>query len=237
MIAVLTGKAPRFPQVDYYLSLPASPTSQPTPIHESPLSGDGDFENIITDCEDADLIIQLLKQMWILTLDHRLLTLAEESMTSRPQISFSVEPQHNYSTHLLTLPLLPSSADSTHNHVLETLSHASTIYSLVLTSLLTPQQIDFPSLYLTPTFHALTTSFSESSTSNFWVRYPGIQLWVLLVGTAASRGKKEAAFWMFYLSRTGSFSNAGNWLTGNAAIRLFLDVQRRMRECDGGGTE
>ncbi|KAH7346817.1 hypothetical protein BKA65DRAFT_284611 [Rhexocercosporidium sp. MPI-PUGE-AT-0058] len=225
MIAVLTGKAPRFPQVDYYLFLPESPT-QATPIHDSPLSGDGDFETIITHSKNTDIIILLLKQMWILTLDHRLLTLAEETSTSRPQIAFSVEPQHNYSTHLLTLPLLSTCHDPNHNHVLETLQHTSTIYHRAIEFL----AIDFPSPLNERAYQDLCTAFGKCSDDDFWVRYPGVQLWVLLVGTAASRGKKEAAFWMFYLSRTGSFSNAANWLTGNAAIRLFLDIQRRMRD-------
>ncbi|CZS96278.1 uncharacterized protein RCO7_04966 [Rhynchosporium graminicola] len=229
MIAVLTGQASRFPQVDYYLSFPPPPptTTQITLIHDSPLSGDGVFDNIIIrDIEDAESIISLLKKMWLLTLDHRLMTLAEESTTSRPQIHFSVEPQHKYNTHLLTLPLLSSCHDLSHHHVLETLIHTSTIYREALTYPAT----DFMSPYNQTTFQSLTTAFAKSSHDDFWIRYPGIQLWVLLVGTAASRGRKEAPFWMFYLSRTGSFSNAQNWLTGNAAIRLFLDIQRRMRD-------
>ncbi|KAL2070050.1 hypothetical protein VTL71DRAFT_14730 [Oculimacula yallundae] len=225
MIAVLTGKAPRFPQVDYYLSLPSPPNAQST-INDSPLSGDGDFEILITYPKDIDSIVSLLKEMWLLTLDHRLLTLTEELHTSRPQIPFSVDPQHNYSTHLLTLPLLSSCHNATHNHVLETLQHTSTIYRHVLT----PPLHDFPSPSNTQAFHSLCTAFAKCSHDDFWIRYPGIQLWVLLVGTAASRGKREAPFWLFYLSRTGSFSNALNWLEGNRAVRLFLDMQKRMRD-------
>ncbi|KAK0107908.1 hypothetical protein ONS96_003695 [Cadophora gregata f. sp. sojae] len=224
MVAVLTGKAARFPQVDYYLSRPVS--TQAAIIHESPLSGDGNFESIITYRSKPELIILLLKQMWTLTIDHRLQTLYEDSTTSRPQISFSLEPQSNYSTHLLTLPLLSTCRDPKHNHVLETLQHAGAIYHRAVEFL----DIDFPSPINNRAFQDLCTEFGKCSEDEFWVRYPGVQLWVLLVGTAAARGKKEAAFWMFYLSRTGSFSNAANWLTGNAAIRLFLDIQRRMRE-------
>jgi len=224
MVAVLTGKAARFPQVDYYLSRPVSP--QAAIIHDSPLSGHGNFESIITYRSNADLIILLLNQMWTLTVDHQLQTLFEDSTTSRPQIAFSVEPQSSYSTHLLTLPLLSSCHDPGHNHVLETLQHAGIIYHRAVEFL----NADFPSAVNKQAFRDLCTAFGKCSDDDFWVRYPGVQLWVLLVGTAAARGKKEAAFWMFYLSRTGSFSNAANWLTGNAAIRLFLDIQRRMRE-------
>ncbi|PVH76179.1 hypothetical protein DL98DRAFT_535972 [Cadophora sp. DSE1049] len=224
MVAVLTGTAARFPQVDYYLSRPVS--TQAAIIHDSPLSGDGNFESIITYRRDSDLIILLLKQMWTLTIDHRLQTLFEDATTSRPQISFSVEPQSSYSTHLLTLPLLSSCHDTCHNHVLETLQHAGVIYHRAVEFF----NIDFPSPINKRAFQDLCTAFGKCSDDDFWVRYPGVQLWVLLVGTAAARGKKEAAFWMFYLSRTGSFSNAANWLTGNAAIRLFLDIQRRMGE-------
>ncbi|KAG4411446.1 hypothetical protein IFR04_015416 [Cadophora malorum] len=224
MVAVLTGKAARFPQVDYYLSRPVSP--QAAIIHDSPLSGHGKFESIITYRSNADLIILLLNQMWTLTVDHQLQTLFEDSTTSPPQIAFSVEPQSSYSTHLLTLPLLSSCHDPGHNHVLETLQHAGIIYHRAVEFL----NADFPSAVNKQAFRDLCTAFGKCSDDDFWVRYPGVQLWVLLVGTAAARGKKEAAFWMFYLSRTGSFSNAANWLTGNAAIRLFLDIQRRMRE-------
>ncbi|KAH7397598.1 hypothetical protein BKA64DRAFT_42425 [Cadophora sp. MPI-SDFR-AT-0126] len=224
MVAVLTGKPARFPQVDYYLTRPVS--TQAAIIHDSPLSGDGSFEDIITYRRNSDLIILLLKRMWTLTIDHRLQTLFEDTATSRPQISFSVEPQSSYSTHLLTLPLLSSCHDPSHNHVLETLQHAGAIYHRGVEFL----DIDFSSPVNNRAFQDLCTAFGKCSDDEFWVDYPGIQLWVLLVGTAAASGKKEAAFWMFYLSRTGSFSNAANWLTGNAAIRLFLDIQRRMRE-------
>jgi hypothetical protein len=53
---------------------------------------------------------------------------------------------------------------------------------------------------------------------------------MLLVGTAAARGKEQAAFWMFYLARMGSFSNAEGWLMEGMAIRKFLKIQRLMRE-------
>lgn len=53
---------------------------------------------------------------------------------------------------------------------------------------------------------------------------------MLLVGTAASRGKEEASFWIFYLARTtGGFSDAEGWMVGSRAVKRFVEVQSWMR--------
>lgn len=43
-------------------------------------------------------------------------------------------------------------------------------------------------------FALLFAAFSKCCDDEFWVQCPGVLLWVLLVGTAAARGREEAAF-------------------------------------------
>lgn len=46
-------------------------------------------------------------------------------------------------------------------------------------------------------FGELFGAFSKCCDDEFWVRFPGVLLWVLLVGTAGARGREEAAFVSF----------------------------------------
>ena len=223
MIAVLTGKPPRFPQVTYFIFRPISPKQNRRIIsQESPLYGDGAFKTVTTTSDDHETVLSLLKNMWCLTQ-----TLSPNNNPAIPEpvfepgIPFKSSPQ-NPNTPLLTLPLLTPCNDPTHNHVLETLLAASVLY----TRALSPPHTDFPAPVNEAPFQQLCEAFAKCSHVEFWVEYPGIQLWMLLVGTAAARGKKEAAFWMFYLSRTGNFSDAESWLAGSAAVRTFLEIQR-----------
>lgn len=233
MIAVLTGHSPRLPKLTFLTSSPVSPAKSLYITHlESPLYGLGDFEKIIAYQKDESPIISLLKKMWILTQNFELQRQNSKSIslaTLDQAVPFVENRQFGYNTPLLTLPLLSRCANPIHNHVLETLLSASVIYS---GSLALPP-IDFPSPRNDEAFQQLCTAFSKCSDDDFWVCYPGILLWILLIATASARGKRESAFWMFYLSRTGNFSNADGWLIGNAAVRKFLDIQSRIMETGG----
>ncbi|TVY47369.1 hypothetical protein LOCC1_G002223 [Lachnellula occidentalis] len=222
MVAVLTGEPLRFPMVEYFVSRPISlPTNHRIFSYESPLSATGSFDSINYH-KNPSAIIACLKVMWNLTQDFESRHEARFRVnhSSEPPILFVEEPRHSFKTPLLTLPLLSSCHDLSHDHVLETLQGADSIYSCSLTDL----NIDFPS--------ALNHegAFGKCTEDDFWVRYPGVLLWIMLVGTAAARGKEEAAFWMFYLARTGSFSSAENFLMEGTTIRRFLGIQRLMRE-------
>ncbi|KAF4630314.1 hypothetical protein G7Y89_g7827 [Cudoniella acicularis] len=149
IIAVLTGHPPRFPLVDYLISRPvtASPRN-PSHHHESPLTNTGNFENIIKYHQSHDAIINCLQEMLDLTVNFKAhtrnqyplkLTFHHQLETIIPYVK---EPQHNYKTHLLTLPLISSCHNPNHNHVFNTLQSAATIYSRALTSI---PSIDFPS--------------------------------------------------------------------------------------------
>jgi hypothetical protein len=227
MIAVQTGNPPRFPVVDYLVARPVTPTTeQRMHCHESPLFGSGNFANIIQYHKNQDMIISVMDKMWNLTwtVDSQNRDIVRPKATH--VIPFVTDPTGYYYAELLTLPLISHCTDCSHNHVLETLLSAGVIYSRSLAN----PAVDFPSPKNEKAFDQLCTAFGKCSDDEFWVRYPGILLWILLVGTAASRAKKHAAFWMFYLSRTGSFTTAETWLMGSAAIRRFLELQRWMRE-------
>lgn len=227
MIAVQAGQPPRFPTVNYLVARPVTPvTEKSMSLHESPLFGPGNFKNIITYPRNEDMIISLMNEMWKLTWtvgDHNGEMVRPKSIHVIP---FTTYPQRYYYTELLTLPLVSHCTNCSHNHVLETLRSAGVIYSRCLTN----PNIDFPSPMNEEAFNQLCASFGKCSDDEFWIRYPGILLWILLVGAASSRAKKSAAFWMFYLSRTGSFTTAETWLMGSTAIRKFLELQKWMRE-------
>ena len=232
MIAILTGETPRLPKVTYYVSSPISPARDLYMTHqESPLCGSGNFKSIICYHKDQAAIISLLNRMWILTRNFEFTyqTFDPSVEPLGPIVPFVERPQSDYNTALLTLPLLSRCTNTTHNHLLETLQSASLLYSRSLTC----PPIDFPSTQNEVVFQQLCTAFSKCSDDDFWISYPGILLWILLIGTASARGKTSSAFWMFYLSRTGNFSNAESWLTGTAAVRKFLDIQSWIRENRG----
>jgi type IV secretory pathway VirB3-like protein len=199
-------------------------------IHqESPLIGCGSFDKIITYHNNLEAIITLLNRMRNLTQSFEgLHRNANFRNTPSPDyiIDFVAEPQHDYKIPLLTLPLISRCNDSSHHHVLDTLTAATALYAGALTN----PAVDFGSTMNEEIFQQLCTAMAKCSHDGFWARYPGILLWVLLIGTATARGRKEAAFWMFYLSRTGRFSDAETWLVGSAAIRRFIDIQRWIRE-------
>lgn len=163
---------------------------------------------------------------------------ARRPSQSTPSIPFVQEPEHSYRIPLLTLPLLTTCDDPDcfirHNHILEVLRNAAAIYSRSLSSAYQPNSvlatIDFPSPPNDQSFQALYESFGKCSDDDFWLRYPGVLLWVLLVGTATARGKRESAWWVFYMARMGSFSSAERWEVGNAAVRRFLELQKLLRE-------
>jgi hypothetical protein len=178
------------------------------------------------------MITSLMKKLWTLTqkLEHHLRILNSPNppyTKNSTAIPFIPEPQFDYNIPLLTLPLLSDCGDTSHNHVLETLLSAGVIYSR---SLVDSDAVDFPSSVNEVAFQDLCTAFGNCTDDYFWIQYEGVLLWVLLVGTAASRGRKEAAFWMFYLSRTGNFSSAESWLTRCRATRTFLALQKWKRE-------
>lgn len=228
MVAVLTGKPPRFPMVEYFVSRPITPsTNHRIFSYESPLSTTESLDSIKYH-KNQSAIIACLKSMWNLTRDFESPHEARFPVdhTSDPPVPFVEEQRDIFKTPLLTLPILSSCHDLSHDHVLETLQGAAFIYSRCLTNL----NVDFPSYLNYEAFRNLNRAFGKCTEDDFWVRYPGVLLWVMLVGTATARGKEEAAFWMFYLARTGSFSKAENFLMEGVTIRRFLVVQRLMRE-------
>ncbi|CAG8954275.1 hypothetical protein HYFRA_00005895 [Hymenoscyphus fraxineus] len=149
-ISVLTGKAPRFPQVEYFVNRPVtSDTYSRFSSYESPLSTTGNFEKVIKYRKGEKEIITCLKKTWTQThsfISHPLplphppqsqpshppspelkLETETETETTEP-IPFVGEPKQPYKTHLLTLPLLSTCHQEDHNHVLETIQNAAILY-------------------------------------------------------------------------------------------------------------
>lgn len=167
--------------------------------------------------------------MWILTQKFVARQTSSTPTTAEREkpIPFTIDPPPPNRIPLTTLPLLaPTDPTVTGPHIFSTLVHAAALYKRSLTSPY-PQ---FSDPCNEPIATDLLVSFSACTADDFWIHNEGVLLWVLLVGTASSKGKNEAAFWMLYLSRTGNFGSAESWGTRCGAVGRFLDVQQVIRD-------
>ncbi|KAL3421835.1 hypothetical protein PVAG01_05991 [Phlyctema vagabunda] len=234
LVAVLTGEPLRFPRVEYCVARPLTYVANRRLFHfESPLHGTSDFEEIIEHHQNRDAIVVLLNDMRRLVKEsdaERCLLLGGLDRAPAPPcyaVHFNEEARAAYTIPLLTLPLLSTCHEGQHEHVLETLQAAAVIFSRSLEN----PRIDFAASPANDTaFAQLGAAFAKCTPDDFWSRYPGILLWVLLVATAAARNRREAPFWIFYLSRVADFARAESWLAQSAAVRRFVDLQRWGRE-------
>lgn len=110
-------------------------------------------------------------------------------------------------------------------HVFETLHFTALIYQRAVSSPAIP--------FNCPLNHAnlssLYVSLNISAADQFWARYPGIRLWVLLVGCATSVNREERSYFMMFLAKMGIFADFRQWDETQSAILRFLDVQKLAR--------
>jgi hypothetical protein len=189
--------------------------------HRSPLYGPENFATFIKDTPNRDAIASLLDEMWTLTS-----TLRQEYNKKFPppteeMLAVYKEHQAAHKSNFMTLPLVFECSE--HSHVLDVLRIAARIYRRAFLS----PPIQFKSPLNAADVQLLTRLLCKSSSDDFWVLYPGVQLWMLLVGLAAAASMKECAYFMMLMTRVGKFTEAESWQEIQTSIRMFLLVQRR----------
>ncbi len=112
-------------------------------------------------------------------------------------------------------------------HVFETLHHAALIHE---------RAVSFPHLpFNSPINYTdlrfLYESLNISAVDPFWLQYPGILLWVLLVGCAVSVEREERSYFMMFIAKIGIFTEQRWWFETQSAIMRFIEVQKLSRTC------
>lgn len=184
-------------------------------IGGSPLFGNGDFSNI-TCPSDQDKIICLLETMWALT-SHALDKDPHNQTLKSPSTLHSADNTNQGSFRDSIV-----SEDLTKSHVLSALHSTAQIYQRALSSPPTP----FRSRRNYSDLQHLYSSLNGSAFDSFWFRYPGVRLWVLLVGCAACVDRAERGYFMMFIARAEIFANSRRFLEAQYAIRRFVEVQR-----------
>jgi hypothetical protein len=233
IIAVSCATTPRFPVLD--APRPRWPHSNFTRdglFAASPLYGNGDFSEIR--CNDhRDETITLLQTLWYLTNQvsqgnnlsfenvEALFTFINSSTAWQP-----LERRLN-STYLRSLKQNPG-RNVPEKTVLGTLLAASIIYHRALSIPPTP----FSDPANLPFLQILFNSLNASAPDPFWLQYPGILLWVLLVGCASAVKRSERSYFMMFLAKVGIFTKPRCWFETQSAILRFIHVQQRLNDCN-----
>lgn len=111
-------------------------------------------------------------------------------------------------------------------HVFETLHHAALIYERAVSS----THVPFKSPINHSDLRSLYESLNISAVDSFWLQYPGILLWVLLVGCAVSVEREERSYFMMFLAKMGIFTEQRWWFKTQSAILRFIEVQKLARK-------
>ncbi|PVH82312.1 hypothetical protein DL98DRAFT_514068 [Cadophora sp. DSE1049] len=110
-------------------------------------------------------------------------------------------------------------------HVFETLHHTALVYERAVTY----PHLPFNSPINYSDLSHLYESLNTSAPDPFWLRYPGLLLWVLLVGCAVSVKREERSYFMMFLAKVGIFTEQRWWFESQSAILKFIEVQRLAR--------
>jgi len=111
--------------------------------------------------------------------------------------------------------------------VLDVLRIASIIHCRALS---TPP-VHFSAPANIPLLRLLYDFINVSAPDPFWLRYPGILLWVLLIGCAAAVKRRERSYFMMYLAKVGIFTEPRCWFEAQSAILRFIEVQNTIKGC------
>lgn len=213
---------------------PPPTTSDPNPDLDSPIWGNGDFSKIKCFYRKKDTIY-ILETMHSLT-DFFLATPSTTRLSKRQKKRKQLIPKTQListsSTSTSTSLSQPNSKDSKNYHpqeirVFDTLHFASQIYQRALSI----PPILFTSSQNNQDIEELYEAMGESVSDVFWKRYPGIWMWVLCVGLAASVERMERPYWMHLLSKILFYFSDQDvaWLESRCALDKFLLVQERIR--------
>lgn len=72
---------------------------------------------------------------------------------------------------------------------------------------------------------SLYEAINISGAENFWLDFPGILLWVLVVACAVAVDKEERSYFMMFLAKVGIFTEPRCWVETQTAFARFIQVQ------------
>ena len=222
IIAISCARQPRFrPFTSPQPHAPASESGRDCMFAGSPIYGTGDFSQVECNWRREDTIF-IMRTMWELTaqaLDPSLPKKSQASIDRRPKTLFSVSEVNS-------LPRVNSGGQQSirireEMQVFETLHRTALIYERAVTLPHVP--FNSPTNY--SDLSSLYESLNTSAPDPFWLRYPGILLWVLLVGCAVSVKREERSYFMMFLAKVGIFTEQRWWFESQSAILRFIEVQ------------
>ncbi|KAG4432122.1 hypothetical protein IFR05_012396 [Cadophora sp. M221] len=222
IIAISCAKQPRFP----YTPPPQPHSSASEPFRDgmfagSPLYGIGNFSQIECNWRREDTE-HTLQAMWDLTthaLEPKLPAHLHKGKLRRFRTLVS---NPNLEPIPRTISIRQQSAKNAEEmQVFETLHHTALIYERAVT----PPHIPFNSPINHHDLAFLYESLNISAPNPFWIRYPGILLWVLLVGCAVSVKREERSYFMMFLAKVGIFTEQRWWFETQNAVLKFIEVQ------------
>ncbi|KFY81990.1 hypothetical protein V500_10924 [Pseudogymnoascus sp. VKM F-4518 (FW-2643)] len=117
-------------------------------------------------------------------------------------------------------------APCTTDSIYKALHAAGQIYAAALSS-----PSFFTSPFSLPWLHILSASMDRTICEPFWRENPGVRLWALLVGAAATVARAERGFFMMYLARASLFQGWENEM----AFRKWCVLFSRKRSDYGDG--
>ncbi|KAH7417683.1 hypothetical protein BKA64DRAFT_305843 [Cadophora sp. MPI-SDFR-AT-0126] len=226
IIAISCARPPRFPHFNPpQPHSPASESNRDGVFAGSPVYGNGDFCDLECNWRREDTIY-ILRAMWELT--------DQAIQRIRPGNRYhGLQGRHKTlcpKSEVISYPGGISSGQYSTRirekmHVFETLHHTALIYERAVTSPHLP--FNSPSNYsdLSSLYESLNISVSDP----FWLRYPGILLWVLLVGCAVSVKRGERSYFMMFIAKVGIFTEHRWWFESQGAISRFIEVQGMAR--------
>ncbi|KAL2074994.1 hypothetical protein VTL71DRAFT_8774 [Oculimacula yallundae] len=227
IIAISLARKPRFPNTAPPPSnLPPSHNPQVETLAGSPIYGNGDFSQL--ECswrrEDTKYILQA---MWELTnqfLEPEACLNSQSRPQNRPRTLISTSMLDPWPTAISAPQNITQNTEEM--HIFETLHRTAMIYERAVT----PPYTHFNSPTNFADLSFLYTSLNTSAGNPFWIQYPGILLWVLLVGCATSVKREERSYFMMFLAKVGIFSDERSWNETQTAVLRFVNVQglRRM---------
>ncbi|KAH9213139.1 hypothetical protein DL95DRAFT_524629 [Leptodontidium sp. 2 PMI_412] len=226
IIAISCAEQPRFPYTPP--PQPHSPASEPCRdgmFAGSPLYGSGVFSQI--ECnwrlEDTKYTLQAMWELTFQALEPKASAHLHEGMQSRHR-ALAAKPNFESRPRLISVSQ-QSAKNAEEMHVFETLHHTALIYERAVT----PPHIPFISPINYQDLASMYESLNISAPNPFWIRYPGMLLWVLLVGCAVSVKREERSYFMMFLAKVGIFTEQRWWFETQNAILKFVKVQSLTR--------
>ncbi|RFU25393.1 hypothetical protein B7463_g10945, partial [Scytalidium lignicola] len=175
-------------------------------IPDSPLYGHQFLQDILLDSPFCAQSIVLLQQMQDLTRGFLL-----QGTPSHP------------------IPLLPSEPTASLLQVCNVDQPPSLLNIITLTATLYTQFFSNTTLpvSISTLTTALTTCLESTVHDETWMQYPGILLWIVLTGCAATTGEKgERSFFLLWATRIGLSSVWGWWEEMRMSVEGFSRVRR-----------